>query len=107
LYAKAYYGHDIESLKTLIRNGRQPVPRADAKRPQPGLYMPAWKDRISENDLEALVAYLFSLAERLPGAQMAEAPASPPDPAVSAAPEPSPEPASPDAPPPDPAPAVN
>ena len=66
LYVKAYYGSDVESLKQLIRNGRQPVPRADAKRPNPSLYMPAWKDRISETDLDALVAYLFSLSERLP-----------------------------------------
>ncbi len=65
-YAKAYYGNDVESLKNLIRNGRQPVPRADATRPRPGLYMPAWKDRIPEEDLDALVAYLFSLSDQLP-----------------------------------------
>ena len=28
--------------------------------------MPAWKDRISDTDLDALVAYLFSLSEQLP-----------------------------------------
>ena len=66
LYVKAYYGNDVESLKHLIRNGRQPVPRADATRPNPALYMPAWKDRISDPDIDALVAYLFSLSERLP-----------------------------------------
>jgi len=68
LYVKAYYGNDVESLKRLIRIGRQPVPRAQTTRPQPGLYMPSWKDRISEEDLDALVAYLFSLSERLPAA---------------------------------------
>ncbi|MBI3321294.1 MAG: c-type cytochrome [Candidatus Omnitrophica bacterium] len=66
VYVKAYYGNEEQSLKELIRNGRQPVPRADAHRPNPSLYMPAWKDRISEEDLDALVAYLFSLADRLP-----------------------------------------
>ena len=75
LYVKAYYGNNVESLKTLLRNGRQPVPRANAHRPQPALYMPAWKDRISEEDLDALVAYLFSLADRLP-----QQPAAPPEP---------------------------
>jgi mono/diheme cytochrome c family protein len=30
--------------------------------------MPAWKDRITESDLEALLAYLFSLADELPQA---------------------------------------
>ena len=66
LYVKAYYGNDVESLKNLIRNGRQPAPRSNAARPNPALYMPAWKDRISEDDLNALVVYLLSLSERLP-----------------------------------------
>ncbi|OGW90613.1 MAG: hypothetical protein A3D28_02185 [Omnitrophica bacterium RIFCSPHIGHO2_02_FULL_63_14] len=73
LHAKAYYGDDVESLKRLIRTGRQPVPRAQTTRPQPGLYMPSWKDRISEEDLDALVAYLFSLSERLPAPPTAQA----------------------------------
>jgi len=66
LYVKAYYGSDVESLKSLIRNGRQPVPRGDVHKPNPSLYMPAWKDRLDDQALDALVAYLFSLAERLP-----------------------------------------
>ncbi len=66
LYVKAYYGQDVERLKNVIRHGRQPVPRANTSRPNPGLYMPAWKDRIGEEDIDALVAYLFSLSERLP-----------------------------------------
>jgi len=66
MYAKAYYGNHVDDLKELIRHGRQPVPRANASRPNPALYMPAWKDRISEEELDALVAYLFSLADRLP-----------------------------------------
>ena len=65
-YVNAYYGNDVEGLKQLIRDGRQPVPRADPNRPRPSLYMPAWKDRLSEEELDALVAYLFSLADHLP-----------------------------------------
>ncbi len=80
MYVKAYYGNDVESLKQLIRNGRQPVPRANANRPRPGLYMPSWKERISEDDLNALVAYLFSLSDRLP----ASAPPTPDAPAPTA-----------------------
>ncbi|MBI2104783.1 MAG: c-type cytochrome [Candidatus Omnitrophica bacterium] len=68
LHVKAYYGQDIESLKELIRRGRQPVPRADPARPRTLLYMPAWADRIAEEDLDALVAYLLSLSDRLPQA---------------------------------------
>lgn len=68
LYVKAYYEHDVESLKNVIRNGRQPTPRATPHRPRPPLYMPAWKDRIPEEDINALVAYLFSLSDQLPEA---------------------------------------
>jgi len=76
LYVKAYYGNDVESVKNLIRHGRQPVPRADPTRPNPALYMPAWKDRISEEEIDALVAYLFSLSERLPQAAPPARPAT-------------------------------
>ena len=68
LYTKAYYGNHVDSLKNVIRSGRQPAPRAQTTRPNPALYMPAWKDRIPEKDLDALVAHLFSLSERLPSA---------------------------------------
>lgn len=74
LHVKAYYGDHVEELKTLLRTGRQPVPRVNAQRPEPALYMPAWKDRISEEDLDALIAYLFSLANRLPRPAAAPAP---------------------------------
>ncbi len=75
LYVRAYYGHAVEQLKDVIRHGRQPVPRASPARPNPGLYMPAWKDRISEAELDALVAYLFSLSEKLPQTAAAAPPA--------------------------------
>ncbi len=84
LYVKAYYEHDVDRLKDLIRHGRQPVPRADVHRPNPGLYMPAWKDRMSDGELGALVAYLFSLADQLPAAVVPTAATSPEPPAETA-----------------------
>jgi mono/diheme cytochrome c family protein len=63
VYVKAYY--DRESLKELIRTGRQPVPRADPTRPTPPLYMPPWKERISEEALDQLAEYLFSLYDQV------------------------------------------
>jgi mono/diheme cytochrome c family protein len=72
LYVKAYYGDHVEALKQVIRQGRQPAPRADPHRPNPPLYMPAWKERLSEEDLEALIAYLFALSDRLPAAAVGD-----------------------------------
>ena len=86
MYAKAYYGNDAESLKNLIRNGRQPVPRADPARPRPALYMPSWKDRISDEELNALVTYLFSLADRLPQPPATDQPQASSEPASAAQP---------------------
>lgn len=59
VYVKMSY--DRESLKQLIREGRQPVPRRDPKRPRAPSYMPAWKDRLTEPELDDLADYLFSL----------------------------------------------
>ena len=70
VYVKAYY--DRESMKELIRNGRQPVPRINPSRPTPPLYMPAWKDRLTEEQLDHLVDYLFSLYDELPQQAKAE-----------------------------------
>ena len=53
-------GFTQEELKDVIRNGRYPA-RADSKGPAPPLWMPAWKDKISEEELDALADYLLSL----------------------------------------------
>lgn len=66
VYVKGYYKNDVDALKSLIRDGRQPTPRSDPHSPYPLLYMPSWKERISDDELDALVAYLFSLNDRLP-----------------------------------------
>ena len=96
LYVKAYYADNVPALKRVIQHGRQPVPRADATRPNPGLYMPAWGDRISEPDQEALISYLFWLSDRLPQPAQPPVPVKPtepaepqtePQPAVPATPE--------------------
>ncbi len=63
LHVKAYYSED--ELKDLLRHGRQPAYRGNAHRPVPSLYMPAWKDKLSEEDLDALVAYLYSLHDKV------------------------------------------
>ena len=53
-------GYTREELKEVIRKGRFPA-RASSKEPTPPLWMPAWGDKLSEEELEAVVDYLISL----------------------------------------------
>ena len=82
VYVKMYYDHD--ALKEFIKTGRQPVPRINETRPRPPTFMPAWKDRIPDDEIDALVDYLFSLYDKVPQEQA---------PATSATPAPAAEPA--------------
>ena len=59
--ANVAYGFTREELKETIRRGRYPA-KADPSGPTPPLWMPAWKDKLSEEELNALVEYLVSLA---------------------------------------------
>lgn len=54
-------GYTAEELKQRIRLGVRDVARLDPEGPEPPLFMPAWGDRLSEGQLDDLVAYLFSL----------------------------------------------
>jgi len=49
------------ALTTIIRNGSQPE-RLDPQGPEPPLWMPAWRYRLSDLEIDALVAYFVSLA---------------------------------------------
>jgi mono/diheme cytochrome c family protein len=53
-----------DELKKKIQNGVQVVGKKDPKGPTPPLYMPAWKDKIKGKELDDLVAYLFSIADK-------------------------------------------
>ncbi|MBI3333057.1 MAG: c-type cytochrome [Candidatus Omnitrophica bacterium] len=53
-------GFSREELKETIRKGRYPA-RSDPSGPAPPLWMPAWEQKISEEELDALVEYLISL----------------------------------------------
>ncbi len=53
-------GYTKEEIKEVIRKGRYPA-RADSSGPSPVLWMPAWKDRIPEDEIDALADYLLSL----------------------------------------------
>ena len=49
----------IEVAK-IIRNGKTP-PLADAKKPAPPLYMPSWKLMLTDEEINRIVEYLWSL----------------------------------------------
>jgi len=53
-------GYSKEELKAIIRDGRYPA-RADRHGPSPPLWMPSWKEKLTEEELDALVEYLYSL----------------------------------------------
>ncbi|OGX40268.1 MAG: hypothetical protein A3C53_06905 [Omnitrophica WOR_2 bacterium RIFCSPHIGHO2_02_FULL_68_15] len=53
-------GFTTDQLKQLIRAGRYPT-KADPRGPTPPLWMPTWKDKLSDEELDAVTAYLVSL----------------------------------------------
>jgi len=55
-----------EELKTRIANGRKSDP-ADPNLPPPMIYMPAWKELLTDSEIDALVEYLFSLGPKAAG----------------------------------------
>lgn len=49
-----------QEVITIIRNGKQP-PLADSLKPVPPLYMPSWKNVLTEEDINRIADYLWSL----------------------------------------------
>ena len=47
-------------VANIIRNGKIP-PLADAKRPPPPLYMPAWRQMLADEEISRIVECLWSL----------------------------------------------
>lgn len=80
IYVKA--GFTREALKATLIEGRYPA-RARAEEPPPPLWMPAWGEKISPEELEALMDYLFSLSPDA-GPQVASSPT--PEPASESGP---------------------
>jgi mono/diheme cytochrome c family protein len=54
-----------DELRHKIENGVPVVGKADVKGPVPPLYMPAWKDKIKGQEMEDLLTYLYSIAEKV------------------------------------------
>ncbi len=50
-----------EELRKRILNGQHEIYALDPKKPAPPLFMPAWRGKIAEGELEDLIAYLISL----------------------------------------------
>ena len=58
---KVSEGYTKDELKKRILDGQREIPVMDPKRPPAPLYMPAWRGKIAQGELEDLVAYLNSL----------------------------------------------
>jgi mono/diheme cytochrome c family protein len=54
-------GYTKDEVKKRILNGQHEITPMDAKRPPPPLYMPAWRGKIQEGELNDLVEYVMSL----------------------------------------------
>ena len=54
-------GYTNEELKDRILKGQREIPILDPNRPPPPLYMPSWRGRISDAEVDDLVAYLVRL----------------------------------------------
>ena len=53
-----------DELRKKIQQGVAVVAKEDPNGPTPPLYMPAWKDKIKGDELEALMDYLFSIGQK-------------------------------------------
>ena len=53
-------GYSKEELKEIIRDGRYPA-RAQKDGLAPPLWMPSWKEKLTDEEIDAVVEYLYSL----------------------------------------------
>ncbi len=53
-----------DELRKKIKEGVAVVGKEDPEGPTPPLYMPPWEDKIKGEEMEALLDYLFSIAEK-------------------------------------------
>ena len=58
-------GYSKDEVKEIIREGRYPG-RSDREGLAPPLWMPSWKGKLSEEEIDAVVEYLFSLNPEKP-----------------------------------------
>ncbi|MCM8794658.1 MAG: cytochrome c [Candidatus Omnitrophica bacterium] len=65
-------GFTKEELKEVIQKGRYPA-RASSEGMPPPLWMPAWEKKIPEEEIEAIVEYLYTLHPDRPATQTQQA----------------------------------
>ena len=61
---KTVANYTREELRKKIEQGVPVVNKENDKGPTPPLYMPPWKDKISAAEMDALMDYLYSIAEK-------------------------------------------
>lgn len=58
-------GYNREQIKEIIREGKTPA-RAQRDGPSPPLWMPSWKQKLSDEEIDSLVDYLLTLHPEAP-----------------------------------------
>lgn len=61
---KSVSNYTRDELRKKIQDGVAVLNKEDPKGPTPPLYMPSWKDKIKGDEMESLLDYLFSIAEK-------------------------------------------
>ncbi|SPE52851.1 conserved exported hypothetical protein [Verrucomicrobia bacterium] len=54
-------GYTRDELKKRVLDGQKEIPLLDPKKPAPPLYMPGWRGKVAEGELNDLTDYLMSL----------------------------------------------
>ncbi|MGH7967790.1 MAG: hypothetical protein ACREIC_03580, partial [Limisphaerales bacterium] len=57
-------GYTVDELKKRILDGQREIPVMDPRKPPAPLYMPPWRGKIAEGELNDLAAYLNSLTPK-------------------------------------------
>ena len=57
-------GYTKAELAKRVLDGQREIPVMNAKRPPAPLYMPPWRGKIAEGELNDLIEFLWSLAPK-------------------------------------------
>lgn len=66
---KVSEGYSKEELKEKIRKGVPESAMEDSSKPKPMVHMPTWSQKLTDDEIDSLVEYLYSLAPKTEGGE--------------------------------------